>query len=79
MVLQIKRSLSKVEFLPCFKEQIPYFGTAKIDDNLKNKKIFYQKFSLFCSKPTGGVFKQFRLKVILPKSCLRINSFMIKS
>jgi len=79
MVFKVKHPLPNVILLPCFKEQIPYFGTAKIDDNLKNKKIFYQKFSLFCSKPTGGVFKQFRLKVILTKSCLRINSFMIKS
>jgi hypothetical protein len=40
MVLKIKLPLLKVKFLPCFKEQIPYFGTAKICDNLKNKKIF---------------------------------------
>ena len=61
MVLQIELSMSKAQFIPCFKEQIPYFGTAKIDDNLKNKKIICEKFSLFCSKRLSCVLKQFWL------------------
>jgi len=47
MAFKVKHSLLNVILLLCFKEQIPYFGTAKIDDNLKNKKIFYQKIFTF--------------------------------